>query len=525
MIDSVQDYALFMFSPELAVTSWNSGAERLKGYRTDEIIGTSIERCFPAEEIAQGTLDRLFERATSEGRSEYEGWVVRKNGTRFWGNVMIGAVRDADGKLRGFSDITRDLTERMRAERAQAFLAEAGQVLAGSRDHRATLEKIARLATRELADCCIIAIETGHGNGNGIRTVVVAHQDAERERTLESAIGELTQASPLLRQIAGVMRTGESSLENDLAEAEWIHADIPPEGLWIVEEFGVRSFMCVPMIVRGHAFGAITLLSSVPGRRYDGRDLRLAEELALRAALAVENARLYEEAQSAIRTREEVLAVVSHDMRGPLSTIMISARQLLEHGEKLDSAVSDTLLRIARSSQRMTHMIADLLDFSAIQASRLTVELGECSGRQLVRDALEIYGPIAAEKGVMVDDQTSNIDTRVRCDADRLVQVFSNLLGNAIKFTPTGGTVTIAAALSDDGRNLTFSITDSGPGISEEDLPHIFDRYWQATRRAREGVGLGLAIAKGLVEAHGGRLHVSSKIGIGSTLSFTLPVA
>jgi PAS domain S-box-containing protein len=521
LIDSVQDYAVFMLSPQRTVASWNVGAERLKGYRADEIVGAPYSRCFPPEEVALGTLDRLFERAAAEGRSEYEGWLLRKSGTRFWGNVMVSAVRDADGRLRGFSDITRDLTERMRAERAQTFLAEAGQVLAGSLDHRATLEKVARLATSELADGCLVAIETGAE----IKTVVVAHQDAERQRSLEEAMVELSPDSPLLRQIAEAMRTGESTLKTDVLETEWIHADVRPERLWIVEDLGVRSCMCVPMIVRGHAVGAITFLSSAPGRRYDASDLRLAEELARRAALAVENARLYEEAQSAIRTREEVIAVVSHDLRGPLSTIVLSARQLLEQNEKLDAAVSETILRIARSSQRMTHMIGDLLDFSSLQAVRLTLEPRSCPARDLVRDCVDVYGPLAADKGVIVEDLTTTLDVDVRCDPNRIVQILSNLIGNAVKFTPSGGKVTISAALSDDRRTVTFSVTDTGPGIAEEDIPHIFDRYWQATRRSREGVGLGLAITKGLVEAHGGTVHVSSKLGAGSTFSFTLPVA
>ncbi|MDB4936816.1 MAG: Sensory box histidine kinase [Labilithrix sp.] len=520
LIDSVQDYAVFMVSPQRTITSWNAGAERLKGYRSDEIIGAPVSRCFPPEEVALGALDRLFDRATSEGRSEYEGWVLRKNGTRFWGNVMFSAVRDADGRLRGFSDITRDLTERMRIERAATFLAEAGQALAGSLDYRTTLEKVARLATRQLADCCLVAIETG----TEIRPVAVAHQDAERQRSLETQIVQLTENTPLLRQIAGVMQTGESDLQPDVAEAEWLQADVRPEGLWIIQDLGVRSCMCVPMIVRGHAFGAITFLSSAPGRRYDARDLRLAEELARRAALAVENARLYEQAQFAIRLREEVLAVVSHDLRGPLGTILLSVRQLLEQGKELDATTTATLTRIARSAQRMTHMISDLLDFSSIQASRLTLEPRECNARDLVRDALETYEPIAVEKGVHIDDQTTSLDVRVRCDPNRIVQVFSNLLGNAVKFTPSGGTVRIGARVSADNRTLTFDVTDTGPGIADEDIPHIFDRYWQAKKRAREGVGLGLAIAKGLVEAHGGTLQVTSRIGVGSTFSFTLPV-
>jgi signal transduction histidine kinase len=174
----------------------------------------------------------------------------------------------------------------------------------------------------------------------------------------------------------------------------------------------------------------------------------------------------------------------------------------------------------------MTHMIADLLDFTSIQAARLKLEPRQCVASELVRDAVDVYAALAAEKGVRLENATTELlDVRLTCDPNRIVQVLSNLLGNAVKFTPTDGVVKVDASVSGDGRGLTFCVRDSGPGIAAEDLPHVFDRYYQARRRAREGVGLGLAIVKGIVEAHGGTVHASSSPGAGSAFSFTLPLA
>jgi signal transduction histidine kinase len=433
---------------------------------------------------------------------------------------MLSAVKDADGQLRGFAHVARDLTERMRAERAQAFLAEAGQVLAASLDYRTTLEEFARLVTRQLADCCIVAVKAGAE----LQPVAFAHRDTEPQRALERIVADLPPDAPLLRGMTDAMRKAEAILSADVADAPWISSEIAPASVPLIKQLGIRSCMCVPMVVHGDALGVVAFLSSLPGRHYDARDLRLAEELARRAAFAVENARLYDNAKAAVRTREEVLAVVSHDLRGPLSTILLSARQFLDEAGNKDTPAAQTLARIARSSQRMTHMIADLLDFSSIEASRLTLEPRDCSARDLVRDALEIYEPLAKEKDVRLDDRTGSLDVHLHCDPNRIVQVLSNLLGNAIKFTPASGTVTLEAVVAEARRTITFKVSDTGRGVPPEDLPYLFDRYWQAKRRAQEGIGLGLAIVKGLVEAHGGSVTATSRPGAGSTFSFTLPL-
>jgi signal transduction histidine kinase len=220
--------------------------------------------------------------------------------------------------------------------------------------------------------------------------------------------------------------------------------------------------------------------------------------------------------------REERFAIVSHDLRNPLGSIVFSAALLDratidgEEGERVRKSAQTIL----RSADRMTRLIADLLDFAQIQVGKLAVELMPQDVEGLIRDSVEILRPLAATKDLK---GVASAGLQVRCDRERVLQILSNLVGNAIKFTPDGGSIFIEA--QDTGREVRFSVRDTGQGISEEALPRIFDRFWQAQRKHRAGIGLGLSIAKGLVEAHGGRLYVESKLGAGTTFFFTLLLA
>ena len=232
--------------------------------------------------------------------------------------------------------------------------------------------------------------------------------------------------------------------------------------------------------------------------------------------------RALEEAEAAVATREELLAIVSHDLRNPLGSIVFSAALLDrttidgEEGERVHKSAQTIL----RSADRMTRLIADLLDLAQIQAGKLAVEQRPEDVEGLIRDCVEMLRPLAATKDLK---GMASAGLHVRCDRERVLQILSNLVGNAIQFTPEGGSIFIAA--QDTGHEVRFSVRDTGQGISEEELPRIFDRFWQAQRKNRAGVGLGLSIAKGLVEAQGGRLSVESTLGAGTTFFFTLPLA
>jgi signal transduction histidine kinase len=221
-----------------------------------------------------------------------------------------------------------------------------------------------------------------------------------------------------------------------------------------------------------------------------------------------------------------MMAVVSHDLRNPLATVQMAVSFMLDEIVPNDAAHEPErtqLNAIHRSADRMNKLIQDLLNVAAIDAGQLAVKRSPLAVDDLMNDALELLRPLAAAKRIaLVADVPPNLP-RVVADRERVLQVFSNLGGNAIKFTPEDGRIEIRATPRDE--TVEFAVRDTGPGIPPEDLPHIFDRFWQAKKTARGGVGLGLAIAKGIVETHGGRIRIESELGHGACFAFTLPVA
>ena len=224
----------------------------------------------------------------------------------------------------------------------------------------------------------------------------------------------------------------------------------------------------------------------------------------------LDNVRLMGEAQEALRAREDLLAIVSHDLRNPLGVVLASTALLLKSNLPTDKQerARRQVEAIQRAGNRMNRLIRDLLDFASIQAGRLSVSLRAQDVAAMVNEVLEVSEPLAAAKSQRLVAEVAP-ELAIRCDHDRVIQLFSNLVGNAVKFTPDGGTITVRAA--PEGEVVRFAVADTGPGISSDELPHVFDRYYQAQRKNRDGIGLGLSIARGIVEAHGGRIWVESR--------------
>jgi signal transduction histidine kinase len=297
------------------------------------------------------------------------------------------------------------------------------------------------------------------------------------------------------------------------------------------EALGLHSVMVVPLVARRRLLGALCLGLSQEGRSYGHAHLAWADELALACAIALDNARLFQDLQAAVGARETLLALVSHDLRGPLNAITISASTLEapeQATERRRSAKQVELIK--RSAHWMSQMLDDLLAAGQVSQGRFSVHPQQQDACVLMREAVEFAMPHAQHKGVRLDCTWPAQSCMVHGDADRLRQVFANLLGNAIKFTPKGGSVCLQAVRRGD--EVEFSVADTGPGIPLHQLPHVFESYWTGgseslaqRKRGGHGLGLGLFIAKGIVEAHHGRIWVSSHEGHGTTLSFTLKVA
>ncbi|WP_309893747.1 HAMP domain-containing sensor histidine kinase [Archangium sp.] len=405
---------------------------------------------------------------------------------------------------------------------AQRFLSEAGVSMSTSLDEAETLATLTQLAVPRLGDWCVVDLV---GPDGATRQVAGTHVDEARAWLL-SALAERHPTDPEAPDtLAHVLRTGRSVLLSEVDEPRRLAHVL---GLGHVEPLhvlGVRSAMLVPLLAHGTPFGAITFVSSQPERRLGEGDLSLAEEFGRRAAVAVENARLFHEAQQAVSLREEVLAVVSHDLKNPLGSISLSVqllRRLVPEGEQGERMRKHTRT-IEHSVERMDRLIRDLLDMASIHAGQVKLELGRYAADDLVREGLVLLEPLAIQKRIELRTRLCRERLWVNCDRDRVYQVLSNLVGNALKFTPEEGRVTVE--VEPEGDFVRFSVKDTGPGLPAEALPHLFQPFWQARRTARQGTGLGLFISRGIVEAHGGGLEVDSQEGRGSTFSFTLPRA
>ena len=282
--------------------------------------------------------------------------------------------------------------------------------------------------------------------------------------------------------------------------------------------------MAIPLVARDTTLGAMVFVSTDPDRRYGPRELRVAQLLADRAALATQNALLYRKERDALATRDEVLAIVSHDLRNPLHTIGMSAQVLTEVAG--DEAQRRRHLQIiVKAKDRMDRLIQDLLDVARIRGGRaLAIEIRPAAVLPLVQEACQRFVESAREKNVRLEWSVPENTPDVMIDRGRIVQVLTNLIANALKFTPAGGRIDVGVAPNAE-RVVQLYVRDSGPGIAADNLDVIFDAFWQAPRAARLGSGLGLTISRGIVQLHGGRIWAESREGEGATFQFTLPVA
>jgi signal transduction histidine kinase len=281
------------------------------------------------------------------------------------------------------------------------------------------------------------------------------------------------------------------------------------------------SLLLVPLQARDRNLGVMTCVMAGAGRHHSATDLRLAQQIAARAAMAVDNARLYFAARRAIRAREDVAAIVSHDLRNPLMGIRLHCEHLRETQEMRSPAGMRHVEAIERGVKSMERLIRDLLDMSRIEAGQLVIYRGEQELGSLVTEAVNAVRPLAERKGIGLAVTLPARAAEVYCDRERILQVLSNLLGNAVKFTGTDGTIKLEVAGDDE--QSTFIVRDTGVGIPPDHLPHLFERYWRANRTDNKGVGLGLYIAKAIIAAHGGDIVVESDVGAGTMVRFSIP--
>lgn len=488
------------------------------GYSAHELAGmTSQSITHPDDRDADLALAGELARAKITRYSQ-EKRCIRKDGSIVDVELSGSMLRDAAGDPLHLIVQVEDISERKRREREQRFLAELGPVLASTLEAEPIFQRIVDLVTREIADFCIVDLVD---EGQMMRQVVASRDPAKR------ALAEALCRVPLDRDrpylLSEAVRTGRPVLVRRPDDAALAAMTQSPEHLRIVAGLEMVSLVAVPLVANQRVVGAVALVAARGSREYDDRDVRLAEELAWRTAIALENARLYRIAREATAAREQVLAIVAHDLRNPLNHIAMQAALLRRRAKTGAGNEANAGAAIQRAVDRMTRLIEDLLDVSRMEAGRLSVHQAPLDAGKFLVECVESQRHLAEAASIELGLQEPQAMPPVWADRDRLSQVFENLIGNALKFTGSGGRITVAAEAREN--EMVFSVRDSGAGIPPEHMPHLFDRFWQASHAGREGAGLGLPIVKGVVEAHGGRIWVESTPGKGSCFLFTVPKA
>lgn len=500
------------------VKSLNRAAREMVGIGLDEEVHSyRIADLHPPRALTE-ILGVGIPTAIREGVWTGETAVLTRDGREIRVSQVILAHRDASGRVAFLSTVLRDLSERIRREEDEGFLLEASSVLTASLEEEEIVEEICRLLATRRADFSIV--HRLDGNGQHHRPASAAHRRAAEQPLVE----ELAKYGSVGGRagVSAVLETGSPELVVEVTGA-WLSAVATSDAhLALLRRLDVRSEIAVAIRAHGRTIGAITLGRTGESASFTETDLALVEELASRIAVAIENCRLYVESREATRTRDEVLRIVAHDLRNPLSTISLATGSVLRLLPESMSTERRQLQIVERSVQLSNRLIQDLLDVARMQAGRLTIEAGPIAARELAAEAVELHRDQASAASIELTAELPGELPRLFADHDRLLQVFANLIGNALKFTPEGGRITVRARLEDGA--VRYSVRDTGPGISEEDQKHLFDPFWQA-RPGMMGAGLGLALARGIVEAHGGTMEVRSRMGEGSTFSFTIPLA
>jgi PAS domain S-box-containing protein len=495
LVDGVKDCAIFMLDPEGRVASWNQGAERIKGYSAHEIVGHHFSCFYPPEDLQNRKPERELQTAIADGHYKEEGWRIRKDGSQFWAHVVITALRDETGKLRGFSKITRDVTEQ---RRAQELLRESEQrlTLASTSGEVGVwdLDLIADQAWRSLQHDRIFGYESLLPKWG--KEVFFNHVVPEDRELVQQGFEE-------------AFRTGHLEFECRIIRVDQAVHWISAKGEVSRNEQGQPIRM----------MGVVTDVTE--------RKRAEAEKGKFMDRLAASNQELElrnREVERVTKMKSKFLASMSHELRTPLNAIVGFSDLLAEQTTgQLNDKQKRFVNHIKQGSAHLLQLINDILDLSKIEAGQLELRCEDFQIKDALPEVLSIIRPLAMAKNIQIK-QSMETDQHVCADRVRFKQILYNLLSNAVKFTPKAGRIDIDCR--EDGNSVCISVADTGVGIRAEDQGVIFEEFRQVEGPAgttQEGTGLGLAITKRLVEQQGGRISLESEFGKGSRFTFTLP--
>jgi PAS domain S-box-containing protein len=514
--------AIFVKDREGRYLAINSAGAAVLHRTPDEVVGhTNYDFLRPetADVLRAAEVEVLETGATTHKED-----LVSVDGIPRYFLAARGLWRDASGGVAGVVGVATNITERRRREQANLLLADAGRVLTESLDFRATLNRVAQLVTPALADWCSVVLASPSGK---LETLAVAHADPEKVRWAREVSDRYATDANATSGVPAVVRSGRSELYPEISD-EMLAAVARDEGhLELLRTLGMRSAMIVPIHAHGHTMGAITLIGAESGRQFSAQDLPIAEELARRSALAIENAELFQAAASANRAKSEFLASMSHELRTPLNAIL-GYTSLLADGitGPVIPAQQEQLLRIRASATHLLGLIDEVLSFSRLEAGREQLSMHDVDVRAVFEEAASLVRPMAAAKKLpLVIELPADADGELHLETDvlKLRQILVNLLTNAVKFTDHGAVSLSAAA---DGDDVVFRVRDSGIGIPLAHLERVFEPFWQVEQAASRrvgGTGLGLSVTRRLTRLLGGEVTVESTPSQGSTFTIRLP--
>lgn len=491
LVKNVKDYGIFMLDRAGHVATWNQGAERIKGYTSDEIIGRHFSCFYLQEDLLRGKPDDELRKAIAEGRSEDEGWRLRKDGSRFWANVVITPLTDDTGKLRGFSKITRDITERKRAEELLGETEERHRKLFDNNPHPTWVYD--RETLRFLA----------------VNRAAVKQYGYSSDEFLTMTLKDIRPPEdvPQLLEEVGALRDGDEKI------GVWRHRK--KDGTEIDVE--ITSYA---MSFAGRSSEVVVAVDVTQRKRDEAEKHKFTQRLAAsNRELELRN----REVERATAMKSKFLANMSHELRTPLNAI-VGFSDLLAEGTpgQLNEKQKRFVNHIKQGSAHLLQLINDILDLSKIEAGQLELHSEEFLVKDALPEVLSIIHPLAIAKNIRIEEKMES-KSLVKADRVRFKQILYNLLSNAVKFTPKEGRIAIECV--DYWDFVRVSVTDSGIGIRPEDQEIIFDEFRQvegSEDSVHEGTGLGLAITKRLVEQQGGQISVQSELGKGSRFTFTL---
>ena len=487
---------------------WSDSLEPLHGLAPGAFGGTFDDFQKLIHPDDREMVNNAIRSAVDEGTGyDIEFRNVWPNGSVHW-IAGKGKVFPADdGQPGRMIGIGMDVTQRMRAEQTAQFLADASAAFAVLVDFDSTLQKVASLAVPYFADWATVDVVEADGT---LRRVAVSHIDPAKVQLAHELHRRLPPDPAAPQGVWTILRTGRSEIVPEITDELLAQSVKDHELLEIMRELGLKSYIGVPLTVRGKTLGVITFIAAESGHRYDATDLAVAEDLASRAGIAIDNAQLYRELRDADQRKDEFLATLAHELRNPLAPIRNGLQVLRLSGTNGEAGV-EVRSMMERQLNQMVRLVDDLLDVSRITRNKLDLKLQRVDLATVIHSAVETSRPLIEQSGHTLSLSLPPSPTYLQADLTRLAQVFSNLLNNSAKYTEPGGHISLTAEATND--EVTVRVRDNGLGIPAEAMPRLFQMFSQVDRnmeRAQGGLGIGLTLVRRLVEMHGGTVKARS---------------